>query len=86
MLISFPVPHVNHYTIDYDTVTQTASIPLVPEERTEAVHILSVFCAELIDSGTIDVSDIEMVLDTICLALKNVYGSENIEKEVYSPG
>ena len=66
MLIPFPVSHINHYTIDYDTVAQTTHIPLVPDERTEAVHILSVFCAELIDSGTIDLSDLE----TIILAIK----------------
>ena len=60
-LLKFPAPEAEHYTIDYDPVTHAVDIPLVPDDVMGAVCITDRWVRELIESGTLDADELNMV-------------------------
>lgn len=69
-VIQFPVPKSEHYSISYNPVTHEVKIPLVPDERFGACVILGVLMDQLIEDGTLDMVDLETVLEGVKIAQK----------------
>lgn len=60
-VIAFPTPQVEHYSIDYDPVTHSVDIPLVPDEPLDGACILAVFIDVLVESGTLTANEVFQV-------------------------
>ena len=69
-VIPFPGPWMEHYTIDYNPVTHEVQIPLVPDDTFAAIIILGVWMDMLLGEGTMDLTDLDTVVEGIKIAQK----------------
>lgn len=67
-LIHFPAPYEEHYSIKYNPLTHEVIIPEVPDERFDACIILGVFMDQLLEEGTLDMTDLETTLEGVKIA------------------
>jgi hypothetical protein len=67
-VIQFPVPKIERYSINYNPVTHEVEIPLVPDEPLDACIILGVFMDQLLEEGTLDMTDLETTFEGVKLA------------------
>ncbi|HVI43147.1 MAG TPA: hypothetical protein VM577_21270 [Anaerovoracaceae bacterium] len=61
MVIPFPVPQTERYTIDYDPVSHIVDIPLVPDEPQDGMAILAVLIDVMIESGTLTPDEVMQI-------------------------
>ena len=67
-MIPFPVPKTERYSINYNPMTHEIEIPLVPRDRFGACVILGVLMDQLLESGTVDMTDLETTFEGVKLA------------------
>lgn len=69
-VIPFPGPRIEHYEILYNPVTHEVQIPLIPDDTFAAIIILGVWMDMLLGDGTMDLTDLDTVVEGVKIAQK----------------